>query len=266
MEEQNIQVQTKTINQELRELIMEYREKHPALSLNALSQRTNIPGTSLRRLMQDNYEVPLSPHQVLAIFSYLIKEKRISKILAMATGAVGEYLRQSFSSFVFEEENEHKMDFDINEIVKDKVSYLIYKMAANQLGVTMGEIFESFGRMGLKKFEELVNRGWIYADTNERFHAKEKNFSIDIMLSKELSHSLLDQFKPEDAGRGLNLYYSLSEGMNEMGIKKIKEIELDAVKKVFEVMNQKEYIGTIPYFALFLSDCLGVSPTQEVLQ
>jgi len=266
MEEQKTQVQKKSLNQELRELIMDYRDKHPSLSLNALSQRTNVPGTSLRRLMQEGYEVPLSPHQVLAIFSYLIKEKRISKILITAKGAIGEYLRTSFSSFIFEEENEHKIDFDINEIVKDKVSYLIYKMAANQMGVTMGEIFESFGRMGLKKFEELVEKEWIYADTNERFHAKEKNFSIDIMLSKELSHSLLDQFKPEDAGKGLNLYYSLSEGMNEIGIKKIKEIELEAVKKVFEVMNQSEYIGTIPYFALFLSDCLGVTPTQEVLQ
>jgi predicted Holliday junction resolvase-like endonuclease len=56
--------------------------------------------------------------------------------------------------------------------------------------------------------------------------------------------------------------------MNEAGIQKIKEIEKEAVKKIFEVMNQKQNQGMIPYFSVVISDVLGSTPknSEGVLQ
>ena len=51
--------------------------------------------------------------------------------------------------------------------------------------------------------------------------------------------------------------------MSEEGIKKIKEIEKDAVKKIYDVMNTESLQGDLPYFALIVSDVMGPTPLNE---
>ena len=41
---------------------------------------------------------------------------------------------------------------------------------------------------------------------------------------------------------------------------KLQLIKKSAIKKVYEVMNNADYQGTIPYFSLFISDCIGPTP------
>jgi hypothetical protein len=133
----------------------------------------------------------------------------------------------------------------------------------------MNEIKNIFGLSGLQKLSDLIEKDWIGPgdEENDRLHAKEKNFSVDLELAHQLSHSLVDFYKPRDVDAGFNLFYSLSEGMNEDGIKKIKEIKKDAVKKIYDLMNDKKYQGNIAYFSITMSDVLGITPNnQEVLQ
>jgi hypothetical protein len=47
--------------------------------------------------------------------------------------------------------------------------------------------------------------------------------------------------------------------LNEEAIKRIKDIEKVAVKKIFEVMNDKNNQGTVPYFSLIISDTIGAT-------
>jgi hypothetical protein len=137
-------------------------------------------------------------------------------------------------------------------------------LAANQCGTTIEEVKDNFGLFGLQKLDELIALGFITMDAKKALHAKEKNFSVDLKRAHELTHALVDQYKPSDVNKGYSVFYSLSEGLNEEGIKSVKKIEIDAVKKVFEVMNNKEFIGSIPYFSIFLSDVLGLTPNQEL--
>lgn len=239
----------------------QYLEKHPGLTLNALAQRSGVAATTMRRLMQEEGRSELAPHTVLALVSYLLKEKKISKLLKMTQGPVAELLNKCFDKFIFDEEaSNHEMDNDLNSIFQDRFCYLIYKMAANNCGTTIEEIKNAFGLLGLKKLNDLMAKSWILSAEDGRLHAKQKNFSVDLTLAHELTHSLLDLYKPCDVKSGLNLFYSLSEGMNEEGIKKIKEVEKEAVKKIYDLMNTKEMQGKIPYFTLMVSDVMGPTP------
>ncbi|MBC7429438.1 MAG: hypothetical protein H7336_12545 [Bacteriovorax sp.] len=252
-----------TLNLQLREMTAEYLQKHPTLTLNALAQRSGVPATTMRRLMQEEQRSELAPHSVLALVSYLLKEKKISKILKMVQGPVADLLNKCFDQFIFDEKSsDHEMHNDLNTIFQDKISYLIYKLAANKCGTSIEEVKDAFGLMGLKKLNDLIEKNWILAE-DARLHARQKNFSVDLALAHELSHALIDLYKPCDVKHGQNLFYSLSEGMNEEGIKKIKEIEKDAVKKIFDLMNNKSLQGTIPYFALVVSDVMGPTPPNE---
>lgn len=256
---------TPSVNKELRKMTAQYLEKHPGLTLNALAQRSGVAATTMRRLMQEEGRSELAPHTVLALVSYLLKEKKLSRLLKMTEGPVSELLNKCFDKFIFDESaSSYEMDNDLNVLFQDRYYYLIYKMAANACGTSIEEIKNAFGLIGLKKLNDLMAKGQISAlDDNGRLHARQKNFTVDLTLAHELSHSLLDLYKPCDVKSGLNLFYSLSEGMNEEGIKKIKEIEKEAVKKIFDLMNDKKLQGEIPYFALMVSDVMGPTPYNE---
>lgn len=252
-----------SVNLQLRQMTAHYLEKHPGLSLNALAQRSGVAATTMRRLMQEEQRSELAPHSVLALVSYLLKEKKISKILKMTDGPVAELLNKCFDQFIFDQKSaDHEMHSDLNTLFQDKLSYLIYKLAANKCGTSIEEVKDAFGLVGLKKLNDLIEKNLIES-TLDRLHARQKNFSVDLCLAHELSHSLIDLYKPCDVKSGFNLFYSLSEGMNEEGIKKIKEIEKDAVKKIFELMNNEKMQGTIPYFALVVSDVMGATPSND---
>jgi hypothetical protein len=256
-----------SVNEQLREMITSFLSRHPALTVNALAGRSGVAPTTLRRLIQDESRSEVAPHSVLALVSYLLREKKLSKLIHIVEGPVGELLRKSFDQFIYDEnESDHLIENELNEIFKDKLNYLIYKMAANQCGVTLEELKDSFGLFGLKKLEELINKGLVIQDENGLFHAREKNFSVDLKRAHELTHVLVDQFKPDDVHKGYGLFYSLSEGLNDKGINEVKKIELEAVKKIHTVMNNKEFIGSIPYFSIVLSDVLGLTPNEELIR
>lgn len=253
-----------SVNLQLRRMTSEYLEKHPGLTLNALAQRSGVPATTMRRLMQDEGRSELAPHSVLALVSYLLKEKKISKILKTITGPVADLLNKCFDQFIFDEKSStHELNNDLNTIFRDKTCYLVYKLAANTMGTCIEDIRDAFGLLGLNKLNEMIDKGWIISGSDGRLHAKEKNFSVDLALAHQLSHSLVDLYKPCDLKKGYNLFYSLSEGMTNEGIQKIKEIEKEAVKKIYDIMCTKNMQGDIPYFALIISDVMGMSPNQE---
>lgn len=262
-----------SVNHQLRHMTALYLQNHPTLTLNALATRSGVPATTLRRLMQTEAALEprgeIAPHTVLALVSYILREKKISHLLKKLTGPVADFLSRSFDQFIFDEESDHKIDPGLNQCFKDKTSYLIYKLAANVCGTSVEEIKNCFGLHGLKNLNMLMEAGHIKVDSCGKLHAAEKNFSVDLALAHQLTHALLDQYKPADVGAGFSLFYSLSEGMNADGIKKIKEIEKDAVKKIFEIMNDEKWQGEIPYFAVVLSDVIGATPqsdAQGVLQ
>lgn len=266
-----VELNHSSVNQQLRSMTEAFLNSHPTLTLNALAQRSGVAATTMRRLMQEGNNGEIAPHIVLSLVSYLLREKKISKLIKIVEGPVGDLLRKCFDQYIFDEnQSSHTIEVDLNEVFKDKLNYLIYKVAANLKGTTTDEIKNSFGLLGLKKLDELIARDLIIIDECGILHAKIKNFSVDLVRAHELSHTLLDQYKPCDVELGFNLFYSLSEGLNEAGIKEVKKITLDSVKKVFEVMNNNEYVGNIPYFSLFVADVIGDSPSKnfnrEVLQ
>ncbi len=251
-----------TVNQVLREMTSSYLAKHPSLSLNSLALRSGVPATTMRRLMQEENRSELAPHSVLALVSYLKKEKKISRLLKIVEGPIAELLRKCFDQFIFDDEkSNHTLDHDLNVVLRDKTAYLLYKLAANHCGISIEEIKNTLGAQGVNKAQDLLCSNWLYQDQLGQIHAKEKNFTLDLTLAHQLTHALLDQYKPTEVKAGFNLFYSLSEAMSSEGIKRIKEIEKEAVKKIFDLMNQDELKGDIPYFALVMSEVIGPNPT-----
>lgn len=243
-----------TLLEQLKDLLENYFRKFPNVSINGLAKKSGVGATTLRRILSESLKGDPAPSTVLNVVSAITKERRLSSLLKSFEGPIGEMLRGSFGHFV-EENLPHSYSTDLNHELADWHKYIIYKLASNKCGVSKTVLGQTIGNVGLKSLNEMFEKGLLYAD-GDIIHSKEKNFSLDLNLALKHLPNLLDFYKPDNLDRGQNLFYTLSESINEDGIKKIKEIQRDAIKKIYAIMNSPYYEGEIPYFTVHCMDTL----------
>lgn len=236
-------------------MIATYMSRNSQLTLNALALRSNVPVTTLRRLMSGQQKNEIAPHSVLNIVSYIMREKNLSTILEKAEPAISEFLRKHFGNFVFATGGKHSYDCDLNSELKDETKYLIYKLAANHSGTDLMTIVENFGAHGKKKADEMLKDG-LLREEEGRFHAREKNFSLDLAIAAQHLPALVQFYKPSTIAQGRNSMFSMSESLCENAIAEIKKIQRDCVQKIHSIMNDSESFGHIPYFTINLSETM----------
>ncbi len=239
----------------LTEMISMYMSRNSQLTLNALAARSNVPVTTLRRLMSGQQKNEVAPHSVLNIVSYVLREKNLSTILEKAEPSIADFLRKHFGNFVFATGGTHSYDCDLNIELKDESKYLIYKLAANHSGTDFMTIVENFGAHGKKKADEMIKDG-LLKEEEGRLHAREKNFSLDLSIAAQHLPALVQFYKPTTIAQGRNSMFSMSESLNEIAIAEIKKIQRECVQKIHSIMNDSDYFGHIPYFTINLSETM----------
>lgn len=245
----------KDLIQELKEMIDSYMTRNPQLTLNALAQRSNVPVTSLRRLVAGQQKNEIAPHSVLNIVSYIMREKNLASIIEKTEPAISDFLRKHFGNFVFATGGKHTYDCNLNVELKDETKYLIYKLAANHNGTDLMTIVENFGAHGKKKADEMMNDG-LLKEEEGRLHAREKNFSLDLSIAAQHLPALVQFYKPATIAQGRNSMFSMSESLCMDAISEIKKIQKECVMKMHAIMNNPESFGDIPYFTINLSETM----------
>lgn len=242
-----------TPSQALRHLVQEFLARHPRLTIQALATRANVPVTSLRRIVQDSSKSEVAPHTALNLCAYITREKNVAKLLEQLPQVLSDYISRHFGSFIFEGNENRTYAADLNEILKDRTNYLIYKLAANRGGASFEDITELFGSMGKVQAQKLIDLDILRLDS-DRIFARDPDFSLDLKVAAEHLPELTKFYRPDAVAYGLNLMYSLSEALNEQAIKKIKDIQREAVMATHAIMNDPESFGDIPYFTLNLCE------------
>jgi hypothetical protein len=252
-----------TLNHQLKEMVESYLDKNPYLTMNAFAKKSGVGATTLRRVVGLVTKSEPAPHTILNIVSYIHKEKKLSRLLTVVDGPIGETLNRCFASFT--EEDKYTFSNDLNHYLKDKDNYLIYKLSANRRGTTRIEIVELLGQLGNEKLNALIDLE-LLEEIEGEVHAKEKNFSLDIGIAKKHLPEVVKFYKPEELDRGQNIFYNLSETVNEEAIVQIKKIQKDAVQKIYAIMTDVSYEGDIPYFALNLADTMTMKTKSGEIQ
>lgn len=238
----------------LQTMITSYMSKNTQLTLNALAGRSNVPVTSLRRLMNGQQKNEIAPHSVLNLVSYMLREKNLSVLLEKVDGSIAEFLKKHFGHFIFATQK-HSYNVDLNVELRDQTKYLIYKLAANHNGTDLMSIVDNFGSLGKRKADELKKNG-LLIDEDGRLHAKEKNFSLDITIVADHLPALVQFYKPESIALERNTMFSMSESLTMDAIKEIKALQRECVMKMNAIMNKPENLGPIPYFTINLAETM----------
>lgn len=253
-----------TLCEQLKNIIACYLTDNPNTSVNSLSHKSKVGASTIRRILNCSVKGNPSPHTILNIVSAISNEKKLTKLVKMFDGELGKSLLDSFGAFV-ELESDHSCDVDINEALEDRVSYIIYKLAANRTGVSKVEVGSLFGHIGMERLKVLLDKK-IVKEIEGTIHACEKQFSLDLKVMTKHLPALVRYYDPEQVEMGLNIIYNLSESINEDGIKKIKKITREAAKSIYQVMNSPYYEGDIPFFSVLLGDTLNLQTEYRSLQ
>jgi hypothetical protein len=253
-----------TLTGQLKDLVENYFEQNPHMSMNALAMKSGVGATTLRRIRSSSIKGDPAPHTVLGLVSSISKEKRLSVLVKKFDGPIGELLQDTFGPYV-EESLSHEYAVDLNHHLKDPTAYFVYKLAANRVGTTAEAVKENYGSLGLKKLGELIELGLI-EEKGDKFHATRKEYALDVHVVANHLPQLVSHYKPEEIEKGQNLFYTMSESLNEDGIKKIKEIQKEAIKKIITIMNSPYYEGDIPFFTLDMAETLSMPRPQGELQ
>lgn len=248
-------IEEKDLIKGLTEMVTHYMTRNPQLTLNALASRSNVPVTTLRRLMAGQQKNEIAPHSVLNIVSYVLREKNLAGMIERSPVAVGEFLQDHFGNFVFAANGKHSYDCDLNVALKDETKYMIYKLAANHAGTDLMAVVENFGAFGKKKVEEMISEG-LLKEEEGRLHAREKNFSLDLSVAAAHLPALVRFYKPGTISEGLNSLFSMSESLHADAIAEIKAIQRECVQRIHKIMNAPESFGDIPYMTINLSETM----------
>lgn len=253
-----------TLCEQLKEIINNYLDHYPNVSINTLACKSGVSASTLRRIMNASIKGDPAPHTVLNIVSATSKEKRLNKILENSQGPLAKILQDVFGQYA-SSNSPHCYDTDLNEILRDPINYLIYKLAANRKGVLKSNIVDYYGKIGVWRLEQLIELG-LLKDIDGCYHAVNKNFSLSIEIAAKHLSELVKNYHPDKVAEGLNLFYSMSESLNEEGIQKIKEIQKNAVKKIYDIMLSPFYAGDIHYFTINLNETLHHYDQIRILQ
>ena len=165
------------LTHQIQDMINDYFSSHPNLSVNALSKRSGVGASTIRRLQAGEIKGDPAPHTVLNLVSAITKEKRLSVLVTLFEGPLGELLRETFSPYI-ELSLPHEVEKNLNHELSDSLKYIIYKCAANRKGASLTWVMDTFGKLGIDRLEEMVERGFLKGGP-EVFHANEKDFSLD---------------------------------------------------------------------------------------
>lgn len=247
-------IQETELIQSLQNMITHYMDKNPSLTLNALAGRSNVPVTTLRRLMNGQQKNEIAPHSVLNLVSYVCREKNLQLLLSKVETSIAEFLQKHFGNFIFASES-RVYQLDLNQELKDETKYLIYKLAANHDGTDLMTIVENFGSLGKKKTDEMKEKGMLEEKAG-RLHAREKNFSLDLSIAASHLPALVSFYKPDAIAEGKSTFFSLSESLSLEAIAEIKKLQRKCVTDIHAIMNNESNFGDIPYFTINLAETL----------
>lgn len=240
-----------------------YLEDRPRMSIAALSMRSSVSETTLRRIRDKDFKRLPNPETVLNLLSTIYGSKNVREIADHFSGAIKEFLFQNFPQIT---EIECEYSVKLNQELQDDNKYLVYKLCSNKCGVTLARIQRLLGAMGVVCLEDLLEKGFV-EKREGRYFSNTKNFTLDPEQFASKFQLLANFIKvnssipPNQLLRPLHVNYSSS--VTAMTYKKIVKLQKKNLKKVRELLMEDSGSGDIPLFFLLAVDSLDTFEPNE---
>lgn len=243
---------------QLRDILLEYLAEHRHISIHGLSKRCGVAPTTLSRIINLETKSDPRPTTVVAIVSALSKETNIHKLVEIYQGPVQECLISAFKSLLPES---HYVP-EWSDIFGDRMNYIVYKMAANRIGITQKELIDLMGVPVVAAIEELSELKVIFEE-NGRYHAVKKNFCLPPSVYKKHIPELIRFTQFGSALVKGAIFRNISESINGEAYNSIRAILEEAILKVTHILQSNESNGSVPFFMTVILDTMEASLQED---
>ncbi|PIP95948.1 MAG: hypothetical protein COW00_02580 [Bdellovibrio sp. CG12_big_fil_rev_8_21_14_0_65_39_13] len=236
----------------IKQVMNSFLKDHPQLSVNALSKRSEVSEATMRRILNDQVKTEPCGDTILEILAAITKERRISELVKMFPGPISEKLSQTFG--IQAQNSQYQHIPELERELNDEITYLIYKLAANTSGTSRLKVSEMLGIIGLDRLDKLISKDLIIEE-NGTLHARYKSFTLSNQVfarNFKTCAQFINTKKNRDISR--NLFYNLSESINEDSYREVLKIQRQAMKKISQLINDPKNVGEIPFFQLIAVD------------
>jgi transcriptional regulator with XRE-family HTH domain len=227
-----------------------YLLKNSNLSLVNVEEKTSVPHSTLRRYMNGSgnpsAEAAIKIFRSLGYDNELVSYMKdyhpeIATIMAMKSSHNQEF------TFISETER----DFFVNEDY-----FTITTLAYTTNGTTEQEIAEEFGRSGLVRLNELLDKG-IVKKVNNRYVGNIERYKLSFSDTKRRIELAMRHYKLSEAGN-INNWMSLqTESINEAGLKALKSLHQENYNKIKElIFNNPMYSGNVKVYSATVSSTI----------
>jgi|GEM_PF-1787043 len=241
-----------------------YMGLHANLSINHLSKKCAVNEPTLRRIRNRQLKRLPSTTNILKLLSHISKKNKISDVIDFFPGALIDFISQSMTQVM---ENDVSDVTDLTNQLKHPTEYLIYKLSANESGVTKEKVLQLFGMLGEQQLEQLVAKD-IVSYENGAFHAKYRKFCLAPEVFKKNFKATADFIKPENLTnspyKSSQMFFNMSSSVNIKAYSKILKIQRSCIGKIRDVLFDKDSKGDIPTFVIGAIDTLDNKSAFEI--
>ena len=153
-----------------------------------------------------------------------------------------------------EEKNKISIQETIKQLINDPDYFVAYLLCAANMGSSRKTIQEVIGSKSTEVIQKFIDLD-IIIEFNEKLHLKNKGIIVrDFNDYKHHLKTYSNFYNPSHVGRERNYCHSLTEGLNQEGIKELQKIHRNFHQKTKEIMRDHKFHGTIPIFSVAFCD------------
>ncbi len=256
-------VRHQSVLDQLSDIINDYLEANPRVSLNGLSKRCQVSEPTIRRIAKKQVKTVPTVSTILDLLTTIDRNKNVKEVINNHSGPVADLVREALPHI---DEQEPEYSQALNDQLKDPVKYLIYKLSLNHMGVSRERVKKMFGDHGVRELDALVQLEVISKKGN-RYFSSCRNHTGSFENFVEHFRACASFIKPEKVVERLPLnplFVNASESVSVETYREIAKVQRAAFKKISQLIKSDAEKGPIPLLYLCALDTLDTESALEI--
>lgn len=234
---------------ELKEMVDQYHQGFPNLSLPQIAKKINVAYPTLKRVMN------LNGNPSLSVVTNILLNTGNQQQLPLFLQRMNPTLAKAFNSYFSHNAETQSLDLDSSTLFANKDYLFILLLAFSEAGTTEFEIRQEYGAQGVSRLQELLYRG-IVVLKDERIYGQLSKITFNQNIMKEsVLHCIEQCYEPKLFGTGDNWLSLQTESVNrEKAVPEIRKIIQNAYKEIKEVLYHEDFQGNDKVFISMVMD------------
>jgi len=240
--------------------LTDLKEKYPKLNDGQLAKLVGIPRATFNRMKNENRIPKLDNMIKVLIGSDNID--LISDAVELVESGLGKKLKSALEISLNEKEviaeNER-----LENIFENRDVFVTYLLCNRKKGASIDEILNVLGDIGLESVNILIDKD-IAFKMNDRIYLKRSGILVRSFKSTKYHLNTYSKYyQTENVGADKNYIHSLSEGLNEDGLKATHIAHKKFHEEIQRIYRDEKYQGEIPAFSVAFCDSFIKSTKTE---